>query len=157
MKLHSTLIHLSPIRDRFRTSVNVVGDSFGAGIVYHLSKQELDSLDGQGKSEDMEMTKTQSYYEGLKNHHENNANQCVYTADVSAPEDECKVPLSLMDARISLCLRLSHLQLLILFITASFHALITLMIIWNSSFYVFHVLYTHLLVAVGQPCPFYCT
>lgn len=28
-------------RDRFRTMTNVVGDSFGAGIVYHLSKDEL--------------------------------------------------------------------------------------------------------------------
>lgn len=32
-------------RDRLRTSVNVVGDAFGAGIVYHLSKDELDKLD----------------------------------------------------------------------------------------------------------------
>ena len=30
--------------DRFRTAINVVGDSLGAGIVYHLSKNELDDL-----------------------------------------------------------------------------------------------------------------
>ncbi|XP_041453222.1 excitatory amino acid transporter 2-like [Lytechinus variegatus] len=30
---------------RCRTSINVVGDSYGAGIVYHLSKQELDTPD----------------------------------------------------------------------------------------------------------------
>ena len=28
-------------RDRFRTLTNVTGDSLGAGIVYHLSKDEL--------------------------------------------------------------------------------------------------------------------
>ncbi|XP_048828078.1 excitatory amino acid transporter 2-like [Brienomyrus brachyistius] len=91
----SLLVAVDWLLDRFRTSVNVVGDSFGAGIVYHLSKQELDSLDAlQGKSEDMEVTKTQSCYEDLKNHQENNAYQCVYVADVSAPEDECKVTLA---------------------------------------------------------------
>ena len=28
---------------RFRTAINVLGDSIGAGIVYHLSKAELDT------------------------------------------------------------------------------------------------------------------
>ncbi|KAG9337006.1 hypothetical protein JZ751_029923 [Albula glossodonta] len=81
------------VRDRFRTSVNVVGDSYGAGIVYHLSKAELDTLDAlQGvRSDDIEMTKTQSYYDDLKNHHENNSNQCVYAAHNSVVVDECKV------------------------------------------------------------------
>ena len=27
--------------DRFRTAINVLGDAIGAGIVYHLSKNEL--------------------------------------------------------------------------------------------------------------------
>ncbi|XP_038049201.1 excitatory amino acid transporter 2-like [Patiria miniata] len=31
--------------DRLRTSVNVLGDSYGAGIVYHLSKKELEAQD----------------------------------------------------------------------------------------------------------------
>lgn len=85
-------------RDRFRTSVNVVGDSYGAGIVYHLSKAELDALDAQhGKSDDIEMTKTQSYYDDLKNHHENNSNQCVNAAPNSVVVDECKVQFTLMD------------------------------------------------------------
>lgn len=30
--------------DRFRTAINVLGDSIGAGIVYHLSKDELDDM-----------------------------------------------------------------------------------------------------------------
>ena len=29
--------------DRFRTAINVLGDSIGAGIVYHLSKEELEA------------------------------------------------------------------------------------------------------------------
>ncbi|PNI78626.1 SLC1A2 isoform 6, partial [Pan troglodytes] len=54
------------VRDRMRTSVNVVGDSFGAGIVYHLSKSELDTIDSQHRvHEDIEMTKTQSIYDDM--------------------------------------------------------------------------------------------
>jgi len=30
--------------DRFRTAINVLGDSIGAGLVYHLSKGELDRM-----------------------------------------------------------------------------------------------------------------
>lgn len=41
-------------RDRIRTSVNVLGDAFGAGIVYHLSKDELDQMDGLKKLEGLE-------------------------------------------------------------------------------------------------------
>ena len=40
---------------RFRTAINVLGDSIGAGLVYHLSKAELEQCDlGQfehGKAE----------------------------------------------------------------------------------------------------------
>jgi Na+/H+-dicarboxylate symporter len=32
-------------RDRFRTTINVLGDSLGAGIVDHLSKAELLKLE----------------------------------------------------------------------------------------------------------------
>ncbi|XP_051545406.1 excitatory amino acid transporter 2b isoform X1 [Myxocyprinus asiaticus] len=92
----SLLVAVDWLLDRFRTSVNVVGDSYGAGIVYHLSKAELDALDAQhGKSDDIEMmTKTQSYYDDLKNHHENNSNQCVFAAQNSVLVDDCKVTLA---------------------------------------------------------------
>lgn len=30
-----------PFRDRVRTSINVLGDAFGAGIVNHLTKEKL--------------------------------------------------------------------------------------------------------------------
>ncbi|XP_074553440.1 solute carrier family 1 member 9 [Halichoeres trimaculatus] len=41
----SLLIAVDWLLDRMRTSINVVGDSFGAGIVAHLSKEELGALD----------------------------------------------------------------------------------------------------------------
>ena len=31
--------------DRFRTVINVLGDSYGAGIVYDLSKKDLEQMD----------------------------------------------------------------------------------------------------------------
>lgn len=81
----------STCRDRFRTSVNVVGDSYGAGIVYHLSKDELDSYDStQTRMDDFEMAKTQSFYE-------NNSNQNVYTHHNSILIDDCKVHFTLTD------------------------------------------------------------
>ena len=33
---------------RFRTAINVLGDSIGAGIVYHLSKEELEAAETDG-------------------------------------------------------------------------------------------------------------
>jgi len=33
--------------DRFRTAINVLGDSIGAGIVYHLSKNELQAFENK--------------------------------------------------------------------------------------------------------------
>ncbi|XP_076620407.1 excitatory amino acid transporter 2 [Colletes latitarsis] len=40
--------------DRLRTSINVLGDGYGAGIIYHLSKDELDKMDQERKLEDLE-------------------------------------------------------------------------------------------------------
>ncbi|KAE8297593.1 Excitatory amino acid transporter 2 GLT-1 [Larimichthys crocea] len=83
----SLLVAVDWLLDRFRTSVNVVGDSYGAGIVYHLSKDELDSYDStQTRMDDFEMAKTQSFYE-------NNSNQNVYTHHNSILIDDCKVTM----------------------------------------------------------------
>ncbi|XP_030055318.1 excitatory amino acid transporter 2 [Microcaecilia unicolor] len=93
----SLLIAVDWLLDRMRTSVNVVGDSFGAGIVYHLSKAELEDLDSHHGQHDIEMAKTQSIYDDMKNHRENNSNQCAYAAHNSVTGEECKVPLTFMD------------------------------------------------------------
>ena len=51
--LVSIIFSVDWLLDRFRTAINVLGDSIGAGIVSHLSSQELrkiDSMEG-GKNE----------------------------------------------------------------------------------------------------------
>ncbi|TSK20013.1 Excitatory amino acid transporter 2 [Bagarius yarrelli] len=76
----SLLVAVDWILDRFRTSVNVIGDSYGAGIVYHLTKDELNMFDAQQiKTDDFEMTKSQSFYE-------NNTNHGVYASYNSCPQ-----------------------------------------------------------------------
>ncbi|XP_052872266.1 excitatory amino acid transporter 3-like [Anopheles cruzii] len=47
----SLIIAVDWLLDRFRTLVNVLGDSFGAAIVYHFSKAELDGLKPQDLNE----------------------------------------------------------------------------------------------------------
>uniref|UniRef100_A0A3P9H465 Amino acid transporter n=1 Tax=Oryzias latipes TaxID=8090 RepID=A0A3P9H465_ORYLA len=87
----SLLVAVDWLLDRFRTSVNVVGDSYGAGIVYHLSKDELDMFDAQQvRMDDFEMAKTQSFFE-------NNSNQNVYAHHNSILIDDCKVHFTLTD------------------------------------------------------------
>ena len=46
----SIILSIDWLLDRFRTAINVLGDSIGAGIVYHLSKDQLsrDELDDLG-------------------------------------------------------------------------------------------------------------
>uniref|UniRef100_A0A8C2D2Z8 Amino acid transporter n=2 Tax=Cyprinus carpio TaxID=7962 RepID=A0A8C2D2Z8_CYPCA len=87
----SLLVAVDWLLDRFRTSVNVVGDSYGAGIVYHLSKDELDLFDAQQiRPDDFEMAKTQSFFE-------NNSNHGVYASHNSYQPvqiDDCKVTLA---------------------------------------------------------------
>ncbi|XP_075694946.1 excitatory amino acid transporter 2-like [Rhinoderma darwinii] len=48
----SLLIAVDWLLDRMRTSINVVGDSFGAGIIYHLSKGELAAIDAKHEAKD---------------------------------------------------------------------------------------------------------
>uniref|UniRef100_A0A8C8VG49 Amino acid transporter n=1 Tax=Pelusios castaneus TaxID=367368 RepID=A0A8C8VG49_9SAUR len=45
----SLLVAVDWLLDRLRTSINVVGDSFGAGIVHHLSRAELATIDARAK------------------------------------------------------------------------------------------------------------
>lgn len=47
----SLIIAVDWLLDRIRTSINVLGDSYGAAIVYHLSKKELDAQDRQIKEQ----------------------------------------------------------------------------------------------------------
>ncbi|XP_034170849.1 excitatory amino acid transporter 2 [Osmia lignaria lignaria] len=50
----SLLFAVDWLLDRIRTSINVLGDGYGAGIVYHLSKKELDKMDQERKLEGLE-------------------------------------------------------------------------------------------------------
>ena len=52
--------------DRIRTSVNVVGDSFGAGIVYHLCKDELDAEDARHEAERLEKLRHEKDHEAIE-------------------------------------------------------------------------------------------
>ena len=46
---------LNFFQHRFRTAINVLGDSIGAGLVYHLSKKELEDFE-TGKAVNMPTT-----------------------------------------------------------------------------------------------------
>ena len=39
--MHKYMYVSNTFSDRFRTSVNVLGDAVGAGIVHHLSREDL--------------------------------------------------------------------------------------------------------------------
>lgn len=41
----SLLLMVDWLLDRIRTSVNVLGDSFGCGIIYHMTKERLAEAD----------------------------------------------------------------------------------------------------------------
>lgn len=41
----------SVLRDRFRTVINVLGDCFGAGIVFHYSKADLQRMDEEDRAQ----------------------------------------------------------------------------------------------------------
>ena len=42
---------ISIFRDRLRTSINVLGDAYGCGIVAHLSRNELKKIDDEAEQE----------------------------------------------------------------------------------------------------------
>uniref|UniRef100_A0A8C5CBM2 Amino acid transporter n=1 Tax=Gadus morhua TaxID=8049 RepID=A0A8C5CBM2_GADMO len=89
----SLLVAVDWLLDRFRTSVNVVGDSYGAGIVYHLSKDELDSFDAQqSRPDEFEMAKTQ-FYDNNTNHQ----NHAYASHQQAVLIDDCKVHFTLTD------------------------------------------------------------
>ena len=50
--LVSMILSVDWLLDRFRTAINVLGDSLGAGIVNHLSRKELHQLDQEEKMEE---------------------------------------------------------------------------------------------------------
>ena len=43
--LVSLIISMDWLLDRFRTTVNVLGDSIGTGIVDHLSREDIKAMD----------------------------------------------------------------------------------------------------------------
>ncbi|UYV68772.1 SLC1A2 [Cordylochernes scorpioides] len=51
----SMIVAVDWLLDRIRTSINVLGDGFGAGIVDHLSRAELDKIDHDHAIKDMEL------------------------------------------------------------------------------------------------------
>merc|ERR1712186_303204 len=53
----SIILSVDWLLDRFRTAINVLGDSIGAGIVYHLSKKELGEID---QNENVKTNETRS-------------------------------------------------------------------------------------------------
>ncbi|XP_075226781.1 excitatory amino acid transporter-like [Lycorma delicatula] len=50
----SLLFAVDWLLDRIRTSINVLGDGYGAAIVYHMSKEELDKADAERKLDSAE-------------------------------------------------------------------------------------------------------
>jgi len=51
----SIILSVDWLLDRFRTAINVLGDSIGAGIVNHLSQEELGMLDKQDQEVAIEL------------------------------------------------------------------------------------------------------
>lgn len=44
--------------DRFRTLINVLGDSFGAGIVCHLSQKDIEEFDCEDTTNEIMQSKS---------------------------------------------------------------------------------------------------
>lgn len=79
---YSHRFHLLSFSDRIRTSVNVLGDGFGCGIIYHLTKERLiesdnDELVQQLKSDISKYLFTKGTRDLLKGKSENGSS-CVH-------------------------------------------------------------------------------
>ncbi|CAH2319096.1 excitatory amino acid transporter 2-like [Pelobates cultripes] len=97
----SLLIAVDWLLDRMRTSINVVGDSFGAGIIYHLSKAELAAIDAKHDIKDgTDMVKMHLMnHKVLQKPVREDINTPPFSGYASLPTDEYQVdvepPLSL--------------------------------------------------------------
>ncbi|KAG8567881.1 hypothetical protein GDO81_013816 [Engystomops pustulosus] len=89
----SLLIAVDWLLDRMRTSINVVGDSFGAGIIYHLSKGELAAIDAKHDTKDgTDMVKLHMMnHEGLKKPAREGLTTPPFSGYASLPTDEYEV------------------------------------------------------------------
>ena len=63
--LISIIFSVDWLLDRFRTAINVLGDSIGAGIVSHLSTQELKEIDETDQESNVGMERRKN--DGLSN------------------------------------------------------------------------------------------
>ncbi|XP_068097263.1 excitatory amino acid transporter 2-like [Hyperolius riggenbachi] len=89
----SLLIAVDWLLDRMRTSINVVGDSFGAGIIYHLSKAELAAIDAKHDNKDgTDMVKLHLMnHEGAKKPAREGITTPPFSGYASLPTDEYEV------------------------------------------------------------------
>lgn len=76
-----------------RTSINVVGDSFGAGIIYHLSKAELAAIDAKHDAKDgTDIMKLHTMnHEGAKKPIREGIGTPPFSGYASLPTDEYEV------------------------------------------------------------------
>ncbi|XP_040183559.1 excitatory amino acid transporter 2-like [Rana temporaria] len=89
----SLLIAVDWLLDRMRTSINVVGDSFGAGIIYHLSKAELAAIDAKHDVKDgTDIMKLHTMnHEGAKKPIREGIGTPPFSGYASLPTDEYEV------------------------------------------------------------------
>ncbi|XP_072374921.1 excitatory amino acid transporter 2-like isoform X2 [Scyliorhinus torazame] len=91
----SLLVAVDWLLDRMRTSVNVVGDSFGAGIVFHLSKEELANIDAQHAQADNEkLIKSVFTRDGTKTFQESYSNPSNYSGNNIVQTEDGKVTMA---------------------------------------------------------------
>ncbi|CAK9298361.1 unnamed protein product [Gordionus sp. m RMFG-2023] len=64
----SLIVAVDWLLDRIRTSINVLGDGIGAGIVDHLSRAELDKIDAEHALMNSSFKDLDGYESGDKNH-----------------------------------------------------------------------------------------